>query len=481
MIFALLAIRLLGNEQVPGAEILKPPGVEHRINVSGATESPWITANGWRFQRTPGKTFIYAVRREVLPLAMAEAAAWSGDVYFRVDAKDLPVYQKTLALLKALDNSAPPPRVQIAVVDDGSAEAGEVLNLLARRNLLAKSVPREEPGYDLVVRLGSPEFPSGAARNPSQLAARVRQQLGDDKRLLRLYGSESVLGRLEGGGQHSRLHLLNYAPQDVRGLRVRVLGEFPSIRISALGQTAVTPQDAVVVKGATEFTIPKLDTYAVVDLGSAEKGVLTSRYSAAEFPPTADPEAPQWRTASPVTATRDFLGREVRLAPTEVRSRWTKDHLYLLFICPYDELNLKPAPDRTTETPVLWNWDVAEAFIGSDFEHITRYKEFQVSPQGEWIDLDIDRENPKPNGGASWNSGFSVEARIDHQKKIWYGEMKIPLTAIDSRPPRAGNEMRIGLYRIQGSGGAKHYIAWQPTGERSFHVPQAFGTLRLTD
>jgi hypothetical protein len=29
---------------------------------------------------------------------------------------------------------------------------------------------------------------------------------------------------------------------------------------------------------------------------------------------------------------------------TEVRSRWTKDSLYLLYVCPYEELYLKPDP-----------------------------------------------------------------------------------------------------------------------------------------
>ena len=61
--------------------------------------------------------------------------------------------------------------------------------------------------------------------------------------------------------------------------------------------------------------------------------------------------------------------------------------LYLLFVNYYQSLNLKPNPVTDADTPQLWNWDVSEAFIGSDFSNIKRYKEFQVSPQGEWIDL----------------------------------------------------------------------------------------------
>lgn len=59
-------------------------------------------------------------------------------------------------------------------------------------------------------------------------------------------------------------------------------------------------------------------------------------------------------------------------------------------MCPYEELNLKPNPDTSTETNELWNLDMAEAFIGADFNDIRRYKEFEIFPQGEWIDLTID-------------------------------------------------------------------------------------------
>ena len=121
---------------------------------------------------------------------------------------------------------------------------------------------------------------------------------------------------------------------------------------------------------------------------------------------------------------------------------------------------------------------VDEAFIGSGIERITRYKEFQVSPRGEWVDLDIDRENPKGPAGRMWNSGYVVRGRIDAASKIWYGEMRIPFAAIDARPPEPGREFRIGLYRIA-TAEPKVYYAWQPTGQTTFHVPEAFGTLRL--
>jgi len=42
-------------------------------------------------------------------------------------------------------------------------------------------------------------------------------------------------------------------------------------------------------------------------------------------------------------------------------------NLYFLFTCPYEELHLKPSPNIQKETNELWNWDVAEVFVGSYF------------------------------------------------------------------------------------------------------------------
>jgi hypothetical protein len=211
---------------------------------------------------------------------------------------------------------------------------------------------------------------------------------------------------------------------------------------------------------------------------SDPSAVLESAFSPQEFELSADPQAMQWAKAPRVKADRDYFGEPIAGPATEIRSRWTKQNLYLLYICPFDELNLKPDPNPAEETPRLWNWDVAEAFIGSDFDHIGRYREFQVSPQSEWVDLAIDRDDPKGQEGMKWNSGYAVKGRIDRPTKIWYGEMRIPFRAIDTRAPEKGRELRIGLYRIAGAASKKHY-AWRPTGQTSFHVPNAFGILRL--
>lgn len=208
-----------------------------------------------------------------------------------------------------------------------------------------------------------------------------------------------------------------------------------------------------------------------------EPAVFVSTMATNDVPISVDPDSEFWRSSSSVTANRTKDG-EVADVAMEVRSRWTPSYLYLLFICPYEELNLKPSPDTAKETNELWNWDVAELFIGSDFDDIKRYKEFEVSPQGEWVDLDINLHNPHHETGWVWNSGFEHTARIDRSKRVWYAGMKIPFAAI-GKPAVAGTTFRVNLFLSQGPPNRHKAVCWQPTMSNTFHVPERFGLLRL--
>src|SRR5581483_3606052 len=97
----------------------------------------------------------------------------------------------------------------------------------------------------------------------------------------------------------------------------------------------------------------------------------------ADVTPDTNPDSPFWKGVAAVIADRDQSGKPVPAHRTEIRSRWTDDNLYFLFICPYQELYLKPNGDLTKETFGLWKWDVAEAFLGTDFQNIRRYREFE--------------------------------------------------------------------------------------------------------
>ena len=165
----------------------------------------------------------------------------------------------------------------------------------------------------------------------------------------------------------------------------------------------------------------------------------------------------------------------------QVRSRWTARNLYFLFTCPYVQLFLKPDPKTEIETNQLWKWDVAEVSIGSDFKNIRKYKEFEVSPQAEWVDLDIDLDAPHQEDGWTWNSGFQASARVDAANKAWYAFMRIPYIAIDSRTAARGNILRVNLFLSEGARPNHRSIVWQPTHRPSFHTPEMFGELKLVD
>lgn len=212
---------------------------------------------------------------------------------------------------------------------------------------------------------------------------------------------------------------------------------------------------------------------------AADPALIESTKSEQDIAPSTDSKLLFWQGARPVVAEKSPFGDVLPRYRTEIRSRWTDRNLYFLFICPYDELNLKPAPSTATETYQLWDWDVAEVFIGSDFKNIRRYKEFEISPQGEWVDLDIDLTKPHHEDGWSWNSGFTVAARVDSVAKVWYGAMRIPLSALEDHAVSVGDEFRVNFFRSQGPPPERVQIVWQPTMQKIFHVPEKFGRLRL--
>jgi hypothetical protein len=159
-----------------------------------------------------------------------------------------------------------PDVADLAVVDDGSAPLGEVLNLLVRRNLLVRIVKAPTSDLGINVKLGTKEYPLKEAGEPSALALKIRRQLTDEQRALRIFGSEVVIGRLASDGSRVRLHLLNYGGRDIEGLRIHLRGSFPPGEALVAGQGRVGLEERSVVDGATEFTVARLGAYGVVDL-----------------------------------------------------------------------------------------------------------------------------------------------------------------------------------------------------------------------
>jgi len=207
--------------------------------------------------------------------------------------------------------------------------------------------------------------------------------------------------------------------------------------------------------------------------------VMDSSYADKDVTLNSDPHSEFWSAARSVYMSVGTKGQPQAEYRTQVLSRWTDKYIYFLFVCPYKELYLKPNPDASHETNELWNWNVAEVFLGSNFQDIKRYKEFELSPQNEWIDLDIDLNKPHHETGWVWNSGFEHQARIDSQHHVWFAALRIPFAALDTPNPKAGTTFRANLYRTEGPPKRAKEIVWRPTMSETFHVPERFGLLKL--
>ena len=65
------------------------------------------------------------------------------------------------------------------------------------------------------------------------------------------------------------MHLINYGGRDIEGLRLRVRGAYGAGDAWLQGVGRVALSDHVVADGATEFSLPRIGVYAVIDLTAA--------------------------------------------------------------------------------------------------------------------------------------------------------------------------------------------------------------------
>ncbi len=181
---------------------------------------------------------------------------------------------------------------------------------------------------------------------------------------------------------------------------------------------------------------------------------------------------PLWQKAQavPIECTLKD-GRAIPEISTTVRCVWTDHYLYFGYQCPFSEITVFTPPDLKKERFGLWERDVVEAFIGTDSGNAGHYYEFEVSPVGARLDLEL--------GGASknldWNSGFESVARVNQRTRVWTVEMRVPLAALSWKKPAPGTRWRLNLYRHDLAHQA--FLAWSPTATSTAHTPGRFGYL----
>ena len=167
-------------------------------------------------------------------------------------------------------------------------------------------------------------------------------------------------------------------------------------------------------------------------------GIIVSHRASADFALSADPDAAPWKGITGIFMDHGPKGDPVPGHRTEVRSRWTKDNVYFLYICPYQELHLHPNPKPDKRNQPALGLGRGGSFHRHEFPNIHRYKEFEMSPQGEWVDLDIDSTKMGNDNAWLWNSGFEVKARIDERRRSGTAKCAFPSRASTIvRRPRA--------------------------------------------
>jgi len=186
------------------------------------------------------------------------------------------------------------------------------------------------------------------------------------------------------------------------------------------------------------------------------------------------PKTSEWDLTNALRFNADWQGKNADPGrETEVRLLWTPETLYLRFLAKYRTITVFPDAEPNGRRDQLWDRDVAEVFLQPDTSNLRRYKEFEVSPNGFWIDLDI-----APGEKHDLQSGLRCRVVLNEATRTWTAELAIPMKCLVARFDPA-LKWKVNFYRVEGAAEPRFYSAWRPTRTAvpNFHVPEAFGEL----
>src|SRR5712692_7194500 len=192
--------------------------------------------------------------------------------------------------------------------------------------------------------------------------------------------------------------------------------------------------------------------------------------------PAADgfPSSSSWEVAAPLRFNADWQGKNADPErETEVRLLWTPESLLVRFHANYRAITVFSNAAPNGRRALLCDRAVAEVFLQPDSSRLRRYKEFEVSPNGLWIDLAI-----APGEKHDLKSGLQRRVTLNEAAKTWVAELALPMNCLVERfDPTA--TWRVNFYRVEGAVEPRFYSAWRPTRTPApnFHVPEAFGEL----
>jgi alpha-galactosidase len=186
------------------------------------------------------------------------------------------------------------------------------------------------------------------------------------------------------------------------------------------------------------------------------------------------PSRTSWEIAHRLRFDADWQGKNADPErETEVRLLWTSETLYLRFEARFRAITVFADTEPNGRRDHLWDRDVAEVFFQPNPAAPRRYKEFEVSPNGMWIDLEIG-----PGEKHDLKSGLRRRVVLNETAKTWTAQLALPMKALIAQFDPAAT-WRVNFYRVEGATEPRFYSAWQPTRTPvpNFHVPEAFGRL----
>lgn len=182
-----------------------------------------------------------------------------------------------------------------------------------------------------------------------------------------------------------------------------------------------------------------------------------------------------WQKAKEIEIERYWSGENApRDRHAKARILWSKSALYARFEADQNEpLIVSEKPNLKSKTVGLWDRDVCEIFVAPDKNEPRKYFEFEIAPNGEWLDLGIYQKPDERITDWDYDSGMQSSARIEKDKIVM--AIRIEWKAF-GKTPRIGDVWMGNLYRCVGSGETRGYLAWQPTEtpQPAFHVPEKF-------
>lgn len=183
-----------------------------------------------------------------------------------------------------------------------------------------------------------------------------------------------------------------------------------------------------------------------------------------------------WKKAQTVEINRYWSGENAPVGRHfRTKMLWSETALYVRFEANQTEpLIVSEKPNLESKTKGLWDRDVCEIFLAPDRKEFRKYFEFEIAPNGEWIDLGIYQMPEKRETDFNYNSGMKSAAKIETGKVSM--AIKIEWRAF-GKIPKAGDVWLGNLLRCVGAGETRGYLAWSPTETEkpNFHIPERFG------